>query len=87
MSKKTISPPPSCRHLLDTLSDYLDGELSAELCRELERHLSDCENCRVVVDTLRKTIELYRETVAEPQLPPDVRLRLFHRLDLEEYLE
>lgn len=87
MSKQTISPNPSCRHLLDTLSDYLDGELSAELCRELERHLADCENCRVVVDTLRKTIELYRETVPEPQLPSDVRLRLFQRLNLAEYLE
>ena len=47
-----------CRHLLGQLADYVDGEASQALCQEIERHLSGCENCRVVVDTLRKTVTL-----------------------------
>ena len=77
-----------CRHLLDSLSPYVDGELSAELCTELERHLSDCENCQIVVDSLRKTVNLYRVTAVEsPAIPEDVRQRLYHCMDLDEFIE
>lgn len=76
-----------CHHLIETISDYVDGELAPELCEELERHLSDCENCRIVVNTLRKTIELYRVPSPEDALPDDIRQRLFYRLHLEDFLK
>lgn len=76
----------SCRNLLNSLSDYVDGTLGERLCDDIERHLADCENCQIVVDTLRKTIYLVHAT-SEPQpIPADVRRRLFQRLDLDEYL-
>ena len=76
----------NCRRLLDSLSEYIDGELGELLCQEIEEHLAECENCRVVVDTLRKTVYLYHATSEQPEMPVDVRERLFKRLDLEEYL-
>ncbi len=77
-----------CRHLLDSLSDYVDGSAQEALCAEIERHLAECENCRVVVDTLKKTIYLVRALDDEPaNLPADVRTRLFHTLNLETFLE
>jgi anti-sigma factor RsiW len=76
----------NCHHFLGSLSDYVDGELKAQLCQDLERHMADCEDCQIVVDTLKKTVSLYHEAVEEPEIPSDVRTRLFHRLDLEEYL-
>jgi anti-sigma factor RsiW len=75
----------NCRELLASLSDYVDGELSENLCAELERHLVKCENCRIVVDTLQKTIDLYHEERVPEPLPLDVRDRLYHRLDLDDY--
>ncbi len=75
-----------CQELLASLSDYVDGSLSKELCNELERHLSECENCRVVVNTTRKTIELYKEMNEPGPLPEDVRERLFRRLDLHDFM-
>jgi anti-sigma factor (TIGR02949 family) len=77
----------TCHHLLDSLSDFVDQDLSQELCAEIERHLAGCENCRVVIDTLRKTIELYQETAPEAQAPEDVRRRLYMRLELHDYLK
>jgi predicted anti-sigma-YlaC factor YlaD len=79
--------PHECRHLLSSLSEYVDGELAGEICAEIERHLEDCENCRIVIDSLRKTIYLYRETAGDPEVPEDVRQRLYHCLDLDEFLE
>ena len=78
----------NCKSLLGTLSDYVDGELEAELCREIEKHIAECENCRIVVDTTRRTIDLVHAS-NQPQsgLPAEVRDRLFKRLDLTEYLK
>lgn len=77
-----------CKSLLGSLSDYVDGALGEELCREIERHMASCRNCRVVVDTLRKTVSLYHETAAEPaSCPTPVRERLFRILDLDDYLQ
>jgi anti-sigma factor RsiW len=71
-----------CRELLSQLSDYIDGELEAALCDELEAHLADCPNCRVMVDTVRKTITLY-QTATPAELPPDVEARLYRVLKLD----
>ena len=77
----------NCRHFLGELSEYIDGTLEARLCAEIERHLADCENCRVVVDTLNKTVYLYHATAAQDEVPEGVRQRLFKRLDLENLPE
>jgi len=74
-----------CKQMLSTLGEYVDGLLNPELCAELERHMKGCHRCRVVVDTLKKTIELYHDTSEETQMPTDVRARLYARLNLEKY--
>ncbi len=76
----------TCRSLLASLSDYIDGTLEEQICREIERHMVECPDCRVVVDTLRKTIYLYHATSEEEAMPADVRQRLYRRLNLDEYL-
>lgn len=73
-----------CRDYLKQISDYVDGELPPDICASLEAHLHDCENCRVVVNTLRKTIDLYQVTAEDDALPEKVRSRLFARLKLED---
>ncbi len=75
-----------CERLLHSLGEYVDGELSEDLCAEIERHLLECHNCQVVVNTLRKTIELYHEEKEQETLPPEVGRRLYMRLNLEDYL-
>ena len=74
-----------CQHLLENMSNYLDGQASAELCAEIERHLDGCADCQVVVDTLRQTISLYHK-LPQPELPPEAHLRLYKSLDLGEFL-
>jgi anti-sigma factor RsiW len=76
----------NCKSLLASISDYVDGIAQEELCRELERHLADCDNCRIVVDTLKKTVYLYQSN-SDTDLPVAVRERLFKRLNLDEYLK
>lgn len=77
----------NCRELLESLSDYVDGDLGSEMCAEIERHLQGCDNCQIVVDSLRKTVYLYHVTAEASSLPEEVRQRLYKRLDLSEFIE
>jgi anti-sigma factor (TIGR02949 family) len=76
----------SCEELLGSLSAYIDGDLAPDLCQELEKHLEGCDNCRVVLNTTKRTIELVRLPDEKSDLPDDVRERLFKRLNLDDYL-
>jgi anti-sigma factor RsiW len=77
-----------CRALLGSLSDYVDGTLSEELCEEINRHVTECQDCHVVVDTLRKTISLYHESAADAvEVPGMVRERLFRTLNMDDYVK
>ena len=76
----------NCEALLGSLSEYIDGELSPDLCRELEKHLAGCENCRVVLNTTRRTIDLVQSPAESVAVPEDVRERLFKRLNLDDYI-
>lgn len=75
-----------CHRLLKDLSEYIDGDLNETLCFEIEHHMAECDNCRIVVDTLRKTVLLYHDLPAEP-LPDGLEARLFKRLELGDLVE
>ncbi len=75
-------PDHHCGELLEALSLYIDHEASQTVCQEIERHLAGCVDCRAVLQTLEKTIALYRGTRADEALPADVRDRLMAFLEL-----
>ena len=75
----------SCQIILDNLSDYLDGELEPGLCADIEKHIGSCQDCQVVINTLKKTIQLYQVRDRDETLPSEMRRRLFARFDLEDY--
>lgn len=81
-----MSEHQHCRDLLQGFSLYIDGELDESLCIEIEKHIADCDDCRIMLDTLKKTIVLYRAKEEEVSLPSDVRNRLVKKFDLEDYL-
>src|SRR5262245_15701258 len=52
----------------DLVSDYLDGELPPARKREMEQHLTECPECRAVLEDLRLLVTRAR---ALPDHPPD----------------
>lgn len=65
----------SCHDYIQGLNEYLDGEVSPELCDEIEKHIGECENCRIMVDTLKQTVTLCREG-KEEKLPVQLESKL-----------
>lgn len=79
MSVRGSHQSAECRQLLKQLCDYIDGELQPVLCAELERHLARCTDCRVLVDTTRKMLTLYRR-YGQVELPAGAEERLWQAL-------
>jgi len=48
----------SCEELMDELGSLLDEEVTPELRRQLEQHLSDCRPCRVIADSTKSTVKI-----------------------------
>ena len=46
----------SCKKLAQNLSAYIEGDVDRELCGEIERHLSHCRRCSVLLDSVRKVL-------------------------------
>jgi predicted anti-sigma-YlaC factor YlaD len=64
-----------CKDYVSELNDYLDGELAPELCQEIEKHVGKCENCRIMINSMKQTVELVCE--GKPaQLPEELQARL-----------
>jgi len=55
-----------CKEILEKLSEYIDGELDPKICQDLEQHMKDCNPCLLFIDSLKKTITLYKYASAEP---------------------
>jgi len=68
-----------CDDLLRLLNEYVDGTVDPAICKEFEQHLAGCDPCKVVIDTVRKTITLYKND--QPyELPVEFRERMHRAL-------
>jgi predicted anti-sigma-YlaC factor YlaD len=64
-----------CMGIIKELVNYLDEALDPTLRASIEEHLQGCEDCRIVVDTTKQTIQIFCNSEPAP-LPEDTRLRL-----------
>jgi RNA polymerase sigma-70 factor (ECF subfamily) len=67
------APPSTCRDVLTLFSRHLEGEISADVCVEMERHLEGCSRCRGACDSLKRSLALCRTTVGAIQVPAAVQ--------------
>ena len=70
----------TCKEFMQELTDYLDEAVDIELRRRIEVHITECPNCFVILDTTRKTIQVYKGM--QPQvLPDEVQARLLKAVE------
>ena len=65
----------NCTDFLAKLTDFFDGQIEPDLLAEVKEHLGTCHHCEVVVNTTRKTIDIYRHE--QPyEFPDELSTRL-----------
>jgi predicted anti-sigma-YlaC factor YlaD len=65
----------ACAQLVELVTDYLEGALTARKRALFEEHLAECEGCVAYLDQMRTTIELtgrLRQDDLAPELPPEL---------------
>ncbi len=65
-----------CSDVYRYICANLDENLDSARCRQIKRHIAECPDCSAYLDSLRKTIFLYR-TYPTPTIPRSVHKRLF----------
>jgi anti-sigma factor RsiW len=55
-----------CLRMFEKLSEYLDEELDAASCRDMEKHMEGCVKCHACLETLRRTIEICKQMESKP---------------------
>lgn len=59
------------------LFDYIQGELSQDVCVKLDKHLAGCKSCRRYVSSYRKSIDATRRHAwPEIEMPLELEKRL-----------
>ena len=62
----------SCQQVVEVITDYLEGKLSAEDVAILEAHLALCEGCQWYLDQIRITIAAVGR-VDDEEVPAELR--------------
>lgn len=70
----------TCEEVVKYLSDYLDNHLADDLAQAARDHIATCQNCRIVLDSTRKMILLYREQGRAEVLAPGRQQELYERI-------
>ncbi len=65
----------TCKEAIAKLVEYLDGELTPVVLKQLEAHLRICPPCRAYLATYRKTKELAAR-VNRVEMPEALKARL-----------
>jgi anti-sigma factor RsiW len=75
-----------CLKTIEQVCDALGEELESEKCQEVRKHLESCPKCCAQVDSLRKTVRLFK-CYGEVEVPSQADKRLWKVLNLQKPAE
>lgn len=76
ISSDAPASPGTCPDVLTLFSQHLEGEISADVCAQMERHLEACGRCRGACDSLKRTLVLCRTTGSSAEVPASVQAKV-----------
>lgn len=72
------------KEMLKKIQEQLGRDVDAAVIKDVARHMEECPDCRIYVDSVQQTVKIYRVTETEQTIPDDVSERLFKVLKLSE---
>ena len=69
----------SCLEVWREISNFLDGEVDAELRARMEAHFKACAHCSAVLDGTRNVVKLVGDGI-EYQMPAGFSKRLYDKI-------
>ena len=69
----------SCLEVWREISNFLDGEVDAELRARMEAHFKNCAHCKAILDGTRNVVKLVGDGF-EYEMPQGFSQRLYDKL-------
>ena len=73
----------TCEDIYRHVCENLDSDINSEACREMRRHIESCDNCHALLDSMSKTVYLYKN-YPTPKLSKQLEKDLFAVIRLEQ---
>jgi len=81
--REKLSPPQGdldlmnkhegCPDIVPVFSRFVEGEIGADECAQMQKHIDTCPPCRIACDTLKSTLSLCRAKARGGTVPPEVQ--------------
>jgi RNA polymerase sigma-70 factor (ECF subfamily) len=68
-----VRPEPDCPDVIGLLSQYIEGDISPETCKNMEAHVSSCQRCAARCDSLRQVLAAC-SSIRAPVVPEALRV-------------
>jgi RNA polymerase sigma-70 factor, ECF subfamily len=65
--------PGMCPDVLTLYSQYMEDEISKDVCHEMEQHLANCPRCRGACDSLKRSLALCHAIGPATKVPDQVQ--------------
>lgn len=72
---KPAPPHLNCQHLVELVTDYLEGKLSHDDRSQLEQHLCYCDPCVRYIEQMRQVLRATGR-ITEESVPKDAQEKL-----------
>lgn len=73
---------PNCKEVMHHICESLGEELNSERCIAIKHHLENCSNCKSYFDSIKTTINLYKNYNVE--IPDEAHQKLMQILNLND---
>lgn len=74
------TPRLDCRSAMQQLWDYVDGELTADRMKAVERHLAECAGCHPHAEFAERFLAALHQTRTDRSCPAEVRAKVMATL-------
>ena len=68
---------PGCPDIVSMFSRYLEEEVDADMCREMQEHVESCDFCERTCESLKRTVAVCN-AIPAPEIPRGVQTSVRH---------
>lgn len=70
-----------CKEAYLRICDNLDADPNSAKCRQVLKHLEKCPDCAALLDSVKKTVSLYR-SAPTPRIPSATHRKLIKTINI-----
>ena len=60
------------------ICDYLGEDLDSKLCKGVKEHLDSCPECKIYIDSIKKTVKLCKENEKSYKTPKNCKDKILN---------